>query len=112
MSPDEAALADIIVRARRIAELVARHDEASFLADPDAQDALQYRLLIIGEAVKRLSQEFRDSHPDVTWSEVAGLRDVLAHSYHRVSLRRLWQFAAWDVPQLLAFVEPLVPPPA
>jgi hypothetical protein len=52
-----------------------------------AFDALLYRLLVIGEAVKALPHELLDRESDVPWREVARLRDLLAHHYYRVDPR-------------------------
>jgi len=41
------------------------------------QDALVRCLEVIGEASKRLSQDFRDRHPEVPWRAMAGMRDLL-----------------------------------
>ncbi len=38
-------------------------------------------LQIIGEAVKRIPEEVRNSHPEIPWKRVAGLRDRLIHDY-------------------------------
>ncbi len=63
----------------------------------------------MGEATKRLSAEFRGAHAPVAWNEIAGLRDVLTHAYHRVSMKRVWDIASSDVPLLLVYVEPIPP---
>jgi uncharacterized protein with HEPN domain len=49
-----------------------------------AFDAILYDLLVIGEAVKALSAEIRERHPHVPWSQITGMRDVLAHDYFRI----------------------------
>ena len=49
-----------------------------------AFDALLYRLLVIGEAVKALPAELLALQPNVPWREIARLRDLLAHHYYRV----------------------------
>ena len=36
-------------------------------------------LQIIGEASGRLSQPFRDQHPEVEWSKIIGMRNILVH---------------------------------
>jgi len=41
------------------------------------QDMIVRRLMIIGEAVKNLPYEIRESNPDIFWKKIAGLRDVL-----------------------------------
>ncbi|HEY9645799.1 MAG TPA: HepT-like ribonuclease domain-containing protein, partial [Chroococcidiopsis sp.] len=43
--------------------------------------AILYQITIIGEATKRLSQSFRQQHPQIPWREMAGMRDVIVHEY-------------------------------
>ena len=46
-------------------------------------DAMTYRLMAIGEAAKNLSPDARAAHPEIPWRNIVGLRDHLAHHYHR-----------------------------
>jgi len=62
-----------------------------FMADQMVQDATVRNLEIIGEATKRLSTEFRASHPDIPWTSMAGMRDVLIHDYMGVDLGIVWE---------------------
>lgn len=89
--------------------LLSNRQFADFESDEALREAVQYRLIVMGEAVKRLSSEFREDHAGFRWSGVAGLRDILVHAYERVDSRELWNIASGSVPQLLAFIEPLVP---
>lgn len=75
MSRDEASLLDIVNAGKRIQDYIAGRDQDSIEADSQARAAVLYEFLIMGEAVKRLSSEIRASHPDVPWSEMAGMRD-------------------------------------
>jgi uncharacterized protein with HEPN domain len=81
-------LADICEAAERVnraaealerAEADGSEDEAQL-----AFDALLYRLVVIGEAVKALPKELLTQHARVPWREIARLRDLLAHHYYRV----------------------------
>ena len=68
--------------------------------DRRTQDAVFRNLEVIGEAVKRLSDARKSRHPEVPWSEFAGMRDVLIHQYFRVSLRLVWVAIRDRLPKL------------
>ncbi len=84
-------------------------DRDQFLADRKTQSSAIYQLLVIGEAVKRLSSGFRTQHPTVPWALIAGMRDHLIHAYDSVDWEEVWNTIHSDVPALLANIEPLLP---
>ena len=49
-----------------------------------ALDAVQRRVFTIGEAVKALSRGLRQRHPDVPWSDIARMRDLIGHHYYKL----------------------------
>lgn len=104
-------VADIASAVRRIAAYIRGIDREVFGDQPIVQDAVIRQLLIIGEATKRLTMEFRDRHPDVPWRDMAGMRDLLVHSYNRVDVDEVWRAATVDVPSLADRLEALLPPP-
>jgi uncharacterized protein with HEPN domain len=55
---------------------------------------------VIGEAVKNLSADLRESEPSTPWKSIAGMRDVLIHDYLRVNLEQVWETVARDLPPL------------
>jgi uncharacterized protein with HEPN domain len=82
-------------------------DKVEFLEDQKTQSAILHQLLIIGEAVKRVSPEFRAAHPEVPWKLIAGTRDKLIHFYDGVDLNEVWKMVISDLPQLIRWIEPL-----
>jgi len=110
LSRDEAHLLDILKAARLAIEFKGPAGRADFLADAKTQAAVLHQLLVIGEAVKRLSPEFRAAHPEVPWKLIAGTRDKLIHFYEGVELEEVWKMVTSDLPDLIRLVEPLAPP--
>jgi uncharacterized protein with HEPN domain len=78
-----------------------------FLNNDEKQDAVLRRILIIGEATKRLSPEFRENHSNIPWREIAGMRDVIVHDYNRVDIEAVWDVVQNDLPQLIDFLNSL-----
>jgi uncharacterized protein with HEPN domain len=64
--------------------------------DPMLRDAIERRFEIMGEAVVRLSQESKELAPDVPWSSIKGLRNVVAHEYFRTDWRFLVEILESD----------------
>lgn len=81
-------LADIREAAERVSRAVEALERAEASGTEDeaqlAFDALLYRLVVIGEAVKALPSDLLARQPQIPWREIARLRDLLAHHYYRV----------------------------
>lgn len=107
---DAVSLLDMLKAARKVVDYATGLDESTFMATARDQDAILRQLTIVGEAAKRVSEEFRASHPEVPWRRVAGFRDVVVHDYFKVDLEEVWRIVQGDVPALIAVIEPLVPP--
>ena len=107
---DPAYLLDILDAARLILSYVQDIDQQALKTDPMRQDAIMRRFGIIGEAARRLSEEFRASHPDIPWQEMIGMRNRLIHEYNKVELDTVWKVIQTELPKLIEQIEPLVPP--
>lgn len=67
------------------------------------------RLLeIIGEAARGVSQEFRESYPELPWASMAGMRDRLIHGYFDVNLDVVWETVREDLPGVIAELDKIV----
>ncbi len=111
MPRDDAILLDIVNAARLIQSFIQDLTKEAFLNDPKTQSAVLHQVTVIGEAAKRLSQDFRERHPILPWSLMAGMRDHLIHGYDAIDLEEVWKTATHDVPEALVKLEPLVPRP-
>ena len=81
-------------------------NKRAFLDDAKTQSAILHQLLILGEAAKRLSQEFREQHEKIPWKKITGMRDKLIHAYDNIDLDEVWKTASSDIPRLIEQLEP------
>ena len=109
MHRDETTLLDIATAARLVVGFTAGMDRAAFLDDIKTQSSVLHQLMVLGEAVKRLSDGFRARHPEIPWMLMAGMRDKLIHGYDIVDLEEVWKTASHDVPDLLRWLDPHLP---
>jgi len=91
---------DILESIDAINEYVLDMDEEDFYKNRAIQDAVIRRLEIIGEAVKNIPQNTLKNHPNIPWTKIAGLRDVLIHSYFGVGQNRVWKVISDNLPEL------------
>jgi uncharacterized protein with HEPN domain len=76
----------------------------AFFQNTIVQDAVIRNLEIIGEAVRHLSPEFRQRHPEVPWRSITALRNVLIHEYFGVELEIVWRVVQRRLPRLEQYV--------
>ena len=100
---DRERVDDIRVACLAIADYLGRTDAAEDLIF----DAIRMRLIEIGEATKDLTLQTRECEPSISWSEIARLRDHLAHRYFDTTHSILSNTARNDIPALLEATERL-----
>ena len=71
-----------------------------FLEDSRTQDAILYNLIIIGEAASRISDQYKEKHPEVPWSAMIGTRNIVVHGYDQVKLQIVWEILQRDLSSL------------
>lgn len=107
MSKDLLYLTSISEALERIT-LYTLEGRGAFLASTLVQDGVIRNLIVVGEAVKNLSTDLRESEPSTPWKSIAGMRDVLIHDYLRVNLEQVWETVARDLPPLGLTVRSLI----
>jgi uncharacterized protein with HEPN domain len=109
MPHDEITLLDVARAAKAARDFTAGMNREAFLKDAKTQSAVLHQLLILGEAVKRLSGEFRSAHNEIPWTLIAGMRDKLIHAYDEVDLEQVWKTVGSDILDLIVRITPLLP---
>lgn len=67
--------------------------EADFHADRDEIDLTAYRFQMMGEAARRLSESLKARNPNINWSGIIGMRNVIAHDYEGIASTVMWNAA-------------------
>ncbi len=99
MLRDKESLINIVNAIKRILHY---SDGISFLeleANDEKISAILYQITIIGEATKRLSESFRQSHPEIRW------REIIVHKYDQIDLDVVWDVVQNKLPNLLSSIE-------
>jgi uncharacterized protein with HEPN domain len=98
MSRDPAYLLDILNSARLVQQFVQGIDREGLAQDMMRQYAVVHGIMIIGEAARRISQEFRGKHPELPWQNMIGMRSRIIHNYDEVDLDIVWHVVESEIP--------------
>lgn len=72
----------------------------NFSNDKKTIDAVVRNLEIIGEAARNIGEGFTESHSELPWSEMVGMRNKVIHEYIAVDVEILWKTLKEDLPKL------------
>ena len=72
----------------------------AFTSDETLRRAFVRSLEIIGEAAKKIPDDFRSQYPAVEWRAMAGMRDRLVHDYLGVDYEIVWDVVQNRIPEL------------
>ena len=88
------------------------YKEAHTLEDAQADPIIYFGLVkhveIIGEAVYKLTFDYRSNHTEVNWDDIERMRHVLVHGYYKIRPQQLWETIVVDIPALKPVIEHLI----
>ncbi|MGB0563536.1 MAG: DUF86 domain-containing protein [Spirulinaceae cyanobacterium] len=68
-----------------------------------------YKIVIIGEAINRFSDNFITAYPQIPFAEIRGMRNRIVHEYKDVDLGIIWEATQQDIPEIIQILSPLIP---
>ena len=93
------------------------YDECAFVLQHTAQQnfetvtgnkvlmrALERSIEIIGEAAKKVEDDFKARHPHIEWRKMAGTRDRLIHHYFGIDYDIFWDIVQHKIPELYGYL--------
>lgn len=104
MRDSQQRLLDILESIERIYKYAASGREA-FEQEELIQVWILHHLQILGEAASRLEPSFRDRFPELPWSKIIGMRNVLVHQYFGIDTDIVWSIVERDLPRLQTQVQ-------
>lgn len=87
---------DAMVKARAFLGEMGRNE---FEADERTAYAVIRALELAGEAARHIPEEVTLRHPEIPWSDIIGMRNVLIHDYLEVDLQAIWLTVKDDLPE-------------
>ena len=105
---DREFLLDINEAIKRIGEYTDAMSYEVFLRDTKTQDAVVRNIEIIGEAVKNLSGGLKEKHKEISWKDIAGMRDKIVHFYFGIRWELVWSVVNDKLPELLPKIETMI----
>ena len=83
-----------------IEDYIKGRNKSEFLKLTQLQDSVIRRIEIIGEAIKNIPDDFRETYPKIPWKQIIGMRDILIHQYFGIDLNLTWEVIEKDLPKL------------
>lgn len=71
-------------------------------------DACLYRIIVVAEAATKLPAAMRRQHPEVDWSSLIGMGNMLKHQYFRVEAEIVWDTVRTHFPVLERAVKAMI----
>ena len=102
-------LLDIRNAIAEVEEFTLGMDYEAFAGDKKTINAVIRSLEVLGEATKHIPASFRKKHPEIPWSKMAGMRDILIHDYMGVNHRTVWNVVRERLPELMLLLEEVKP---
>ena len=102
---DKGRLEDIIEYSTNVTNLIEGYSLEALVADKRTYYSVMKNIEVVGEAAYMLTKAFKNSHPEIPWKVVQGMRHILVHDYANVVTATIYDTAVNDMLPLRQQVE-------
>jgi uncharacterized protein with HEPN domain len=88
---------------------VAGKSRADFDQDENLRLALTHLIQTIGESARRVSSGYQQSHPQIPWSKIIGMRHKVVHDYLHIDFDIVWDVVTVNLPPLVNQLASMLP---
>jgi uncharacterized protein with HEPN domain len=106
---DQALLWDMFQASREIVGFTKNFTLQRFSRNKLVRYSVERQIVVIGEAAKKISSDFKATHPEFPWRNLVTQRNIIAHEYGEILIERVWLAASDHIPKLLEMLEPFIP---
>jgi uncharacterized protein with HEPN domain len=111
MKDDRIYVGHMFDHASQALDILQGKNRDDYDADPILRLALTHLVQIIGEAARRVQPPFRESHPEIPWKQIVGMRHKVVHDYISIDFGILWIVVSQDLPALVPKLEAILATP-
>lgn len=100
MNKDKVRLLHILESIQRIQSFTENGDR-----DEKTESAVLREITVMGEAARHISEQIKESYPDIPWKNIIGIRNILVHEYFQVEAETVWDTVEHKIPALKSWIE-------
>lgn len=72
------------------------------------QDAVIRNLEVMAESIKKLPEEWKQDFHEISWGEITGFRNRLAHEYLGIDIDVIWEVVEFFLPSLTEVITAMI----
>jgi uncharacterized protein with HEPN domain len=98
----------ILMYARKISALLENQTRETFDENELMRVTVTHWLQIIGEAASHISDKFQETHTNISWRPIVGMRNRIVHDYLGIDDEIIWATATIRIPELIEQLQQMV----
>ena len=77
-------------------------------ANPLLMDSIMFRLVQIAENGEKLTNTFKETHKEIKWKAIKGMRNRIVHDYGFIDMTIVYDTITNSIPELYAQIKDLI----